>query len=105
MFYPMIFLDLPGKPWRGRITGLPEHVQGFFQNPEGYNNFILHYANIVKDYVDAFIIGSELKSLTVIKDERGFSSVKELCLLAQQVKKVMGENVKISYDLSCSTCI
>ncbi len=97
MFYPVIFVDLPGKPWRGHITGSSDDVIPFFRKENGYNEFILHYAYLVKDYVDAFIIGSELKSITSIAQGDNFPAVQELCLLAKQVKEIMGQKVKVSY--------
>ena len=30
MFYPMLFVDLPNKPWRGRITGSSNDIYEFF---------------------------------------------------------------------------
>nr|WP_084686985.1 glycoside hydrolase TIM-barrel-like domain-containing protein [Rickettsia tamurae] len=49
---------------------------------------MLHYAQLVKDYVDAFIIGSELIGITSIKDAaNNFPAVNELCNLAHLVKK------------------
>ncbi|GAB4167813.1 MAG: hypothetical protein Tsb006_6680 [Rickettsiaceae bacterium] len=40
MFYPMFFLDVPNKPWRGRVTCAPESVHNFFHREHGYNDFI-----------------------------------------------------------------
>lgn len=98
MFYPMIFMDIINKPWRGYLTGNSEDVENFFIKQNGYNNFILHYANLVKDYVDVFIIGSELKGLTSIKDiNNNFPAVDKLIELAGLVRNVVGNNVKISY--------
>lgn len=98
MFYPMFFLNKPDKPWRGHISGLPEDVEEFFNQEQGYNNFILHYANLTKGLVDAFIIGSELKKITSITDGKGnFPAVGELVKLARKVKEILGENVKITY--------
>jgi hypothetical protein len=101
MFYPMIFLDVDKKPWRGRITGSPESVPHFFNKQDGYNNFILHYAHLVKNYVDAFIIGSELVGLTKIKHNNTFPAVVELIKLAKMVKQIM-PNVKITYSADWS---
>ncbi|MCP5377673.1 MAG: hypothetical protein H6910_00945 [Rickettsiaceae bacterium] len=64
MFYPMFFYGRDQKPWRGHLTGATGEVERFFRKRGGYNEFILHYANLVKDYADAFIIGSELIGLT-----------------------------------------
>lgn len=98
MFYPMIFVDKQSKPWRGRITGSPTAIKKFFYGDNGYNNFILHYAKLVKDKVDAFIIGSELIGLTkVIDKDNNFPAVDALIDLAKQVKEIMGDRVKISY--------
>jgi hypothetical protein len=98
LFYPMFFLDLPGKPWRGNLTGNSEYVHSFFNKADGYNNFILHYANLVRGRVDAFIIGSELKKLTTIRSINGeFPVVNELINLAKKVKEILGPSVKITY--------
>lgn len=98
MFYPMLFVDTPGKPWRGHIDGHVDDVHNFFNRPDGYNNFILHYARLIKGRVDAFIIGSELKKITSITDGEGyFPSVDELVSLASQVREILGPDVKISY--------
>lgn len=97
MFYPMIFVDLPGKPWRGYISGRPEFVSSFFNKASGYNEFILHYASLCRGLVDSFIIGSELKQITKIKNEDSFLAVKELKNLAKKVKDILGPTVKISY--------
>ncbi|MDX2050395.1 MAG: glycoside hydrolase TIM-barrel-like domain-containing protein [Rickettsiaceae bacterium] len=101
IFYPMIFLDVEGKPWRGHMTGESASVPHFFRKEDGYNRFILHYANLCKDLVDAFIIGTELKSLTSIRDENGgkneFPAVSELILLSDEVRQILGNHVKITY--------
>jgi hypothetical protein len=98
MFYPMTFVDSPGKPWRGRITGKARDVHHFFNKKNGYNNFILYYANLVKDKVDAFVIGSELIGITKIKDgENNFPAVDELINLAVKVKQILGSSVKVTY--------
>jgi hypothetical protein len=98
MFYPMIFVDLPQKPWRGNLTGSCDDVNNFFNKQDGYNNFIIHYANLVKGRVDAFIIGSELVNITNIKDTNyNFPTIPELINLARRVKNILGPNVKISY--------
>ena len=55
MFYPLFLIDLEDKPWRGHVTGIPDAIEGFFTKENGYNNFILHYANLLKDLVDALL--------------------------------------------------
>lgn len=97
MLNPMIFMDIPGKPWRGKLTCPAEYVDDFFTRPYGYNEFVLHYANLVKNHVDAFIIGSEMIGLTAIKVGNIFPAVKNLVKLAQQVKEILGPEVLITY--------
>ncbi|GAB4167822.1 MAG: hypothetical protein Tsb006_6690 [Rickettsiaceae bacterium] len=58
---------------------------------------LLHYANLVKDHVDAFIIGSELIGLTKVRIGKSFPAVDELIKLAQQVKQIVGPRVLVSY--------
>ncbi len=101
MFYPMLFLDIPQKPWRGHLSGNPNSVAEFFNKQGGYNEFILHYANLVKDHVDAFVIGSELIGLTSISrattsNTFEFPAVLELVTLAKLVKEIM-PNVLLTY--------
>ncbi|MBN8828628.1 MAG: glycoside hydrolase TIM-barrel-like domain-containing protein [Sphingobacteriia bacterium] len=98
LFYPLIMVDIEGKPWRGRITGKNEDIVKFFNDKNGYNEFILHYANLVKGKIDAFAIGSELIGITKIKDKNNnFLAVKELIKLAKQVKEILGKDVLVTY--------
>ena len=96
MFYPMLFVDLLNKPWRGHINGNVNQLNDFFNQ---YRNFILHYAQLLKNSdIDAFLIGSELKNLTKIKDlDNQFPFVTFLINLAKDVKLILGSSVKISY--------
>lgn len=97
MFYPIFFMDTADKPWRGRLTGSAADVASFFTKTNGYNAFINHYANLVKDDVDAFIIGSELVGLTSVQDvDDSFPAVDELVALAATVKTTVGD-VLVSY--------
>ncbi len=96
MFYPMLFLDIAGKPWRGEMHGEYSQVPNFFNKKGGYNEFILHYANLVKDDVDAFVIGSELEGITKISTtgtdgSMEFPAVNELMNLASKVKKIFND--------------
>jgi hypothetical protein len=96
IFYPLIMVDIYKKPWRGHITGCAEDVEAFYTNQ--YKPFILHYANLVKNVVDAFIIGSELIGLTRIHDAQNFFPfVKKLIELAAEVRQIMGNKVKLTY--------
>lgn len=96
--YPMLFMDDISKPWRGRITGDIDRIEGFFSKPSGYNQFILHYAELAKNIVDAFVIGSELVGLTKLHAGSGvFPAVNALSNLANQVRKTLDPNITITY--------
>ncbi len=61
---------------------------------------ILHYAHLCKAAggVDAFLIGSELRGLTTIRDSAtGFPAVAALRQLAADVRTILGVGTKISY--------
>ena len=97
-FYPLMFMDVSGKPWRGDLTGSASNVSSFFTKTNGYNAFISHYANLVAAHVDAFIIGSEMKGLTKVTDTPGnYPAVNELVSLAATVKSIVGGGVKVTY--------
>ncbi len=105
MFYPMILMDIPGKPWRGHIKAKnPDDVHKFFTKKNGYNEFILHYAHLLKGKVNAFVIGSEMQELTQSIDERysypdpkHYPAVVELINLAKKIKSILGPDVIITY--------
>ncbi|HVV63279.1 MAG TPA: glycoside hydrolase/phage tail family protein [Pseudolabrys sp.] len=104
----------PAFPWRGRIACDPAPGQG--GSPDGtgaagdqvdaffsggadewnYRNFILHYASLAADAggVDAFLIGSELKSLTRVRSASGvYPAVDALVALAADVKAILGDTI------------
>ena len=59
----------------------------------GYRRFILHYAHLAASAggVDAFLIGTELRGLTTLRDgANAFPFVEELCTLAADVRAVLG---------------
>ncbi|MFV0492433.1 MAG: glycoside hydrolase TIM-barrel-like domain-containing protein [Pseudorhodobacter sp.] len=65
-----------------------------------YRRFILHYAHLcaAAGGVDAFCIGSEMRSLTQIRGaEHGFPAVTALRALAGDVRAILGPETKISY--------
>ena len=65
-----------------------------------YRRFILHYAHLCAKAggVDAFCIGSEMRSLTQIRGAGGsFPAVEALIALAQDVRVILGEDCKIGY--------
>ncbi len=75
-------------------------VQYAGPNEWSYRRFILHYAHLCKAAggVEAFLIGSELRSLTQIRGAGGsFPAVGQLVQLAADVRAVLGPEVKISY--------
>lgn len=110
MFYPLLLMDLPGKPWRGFIKAdNPKDVELFFNKVDGYNQFILHYANLLKGKIDAFVIGSEMQDLTQsidlnynYPDPRRYPAVVELIKLAKKVKQILGRNVIVTYAANWS---
>ncbi|MCF2903548.1 glycoside hydrolase/phage tail family protein [Octadecabacter sp. CECT 8868] len=64
-----------------------------------YRRFILHYAHLcaLAGDVDAFCIGSEMRSLTQIRGANGFPAVKAMIDLAGDVREILGPDVKIGY--------
>lgn len=101
MLFPMFFMDVEDKPWRGRVTGSAADVASFFTKADGYNAFIIHYANLTKDKADAFVIGSELIGLTQVHDgaaiNRNFPAVDALVSLAAAVRTIMGATTELTY--------
>ena len=108
----------PAYPWRGRITcdpapgqsGSPDgsataesQVDAFFSGgPDSWNyrNMVLHYAQLAHDAggVDAFLIGSELKSLTRVRSASGvYPAVDALVTLAADVKAILGGGTVVTY--------
>jgi hypothetical protein len=68
-------------------------------NDTGYRRFILHYAHLcaAAGGVDAFCIGTEMRSLTQIRGANGFPAVDALRQLASDVRQILGAGTKISY--------
>ncbi|KQV43510.1 MULTISPECIES: glycoside hydrolase/phage tail family protein [unclassified Rhizobium] len=67
---------------------------------EGYRRLVLHYALLADAAggVDGFIIGSEFRGLTQLRDEAGqFPFVDELVALAGDVRAVLGVGTKLTY--------
>lgn len=72
---------------------------------EGYRRMVLHYAHLAKAAggVDAFLIGSELRGLTTLRDAAdGFPFVAALGQLAGEVRTILGAGSKISYGADWS---
>jgi len=65
-----------------------------------YRRFILHYAHLAKAAggVDAFVIGTELRGLTHVRDgAASYPFVAALVALAAEVKLILGPSCKITY--------
>ena len=111
-------MSQPVYPWRGRITcdpapgrtGSPDgsaaaasQVSAFFSGGTdqwNYRNFVLHYASLATTVggVDAFLIGSELKSLTRVRSASGiYPAVTALAALAADVKSIVGATTLVTY--------
>ncbi|QND52404.1 host specificity protein [Phyllobacterium sp. 628] len=66
----------------------------------GYRRFILHLAHLAlcADGVDTFLLGSELCSLTIIRDETdSFPFVEGLCALAGDLRTILGGGCTLTY--------
>jgi hypothetical protein len=65
-----------------------------------YRRFILHYAHLAlaAGGVDAFVIGSEMRGLTTVRDGAStYPFVAALAALAADVKSVLGSGTKLTY--------
>ncbi|MEM9938099.1 MAG: glycoside hydrolase/phage tail family protein [Pseudomonadota bacterium] len=96
-------------PWRGRITVLSDgtasardEIDSFVGQDGGFGfrHFILHHARLaaLAGGVDAFLVGSEMVSLTRVRDDQDrFPFVEALIEIASEVRTILGPEVKISY--------
>ncbi|MCX8998455.1 glycoside hydrolase/phage tail family protein [Rhizobiaceae bacterium BDR2-2] len=115
-------------PWRGRLTCFPPEADAtsatvgqvasfcgtaaigdfsvsgglpvFTGTDEGYRRMVLHYAKLAElaGGVDGFIIGSEMRGLTTLRDGAGgFPFVSQLAALAADVRAVLGAGAKLTY--------
>ncbi len=136
--HPFILMDIPGFPWRGRIScapapGAPGSPDGtalaqsqiaafvgtvtagdfaiadeelIYSGPEewSFSRFILHHAALAAAAggVEAFLIGSEMRGLNVVRGGTGHPFVEALRALAVQVRALLGPDVKISYGADWS---
>ncbi|WP_438749447.1 baseplate multidomain protein megatron [Pararhizobium sp. O133] len=72
---------------------------------EGYRRLILHYALLSQAAggIDGFIIGSELRGLTQLRDGTGaFPFVEQLVTLGADVRAVLGPATKLTYGADWS---
>ena len=89
-----------GAAQPGDFTVSGETITYSGPNDWGFRRFILHYARLcaVAGGVDAFCIGSEMRSLTQIRGAAdSFPAVAALKQLAADVRAILGPQVKISY--------
>ena len=105
---PFLMMDAPGFPWRGRIgvsadktAAARTEIDAFVGTASdwGYRRFILHHAHLAAEAggVEAFLIGSEMRGLTRVRDQAGaFPFVEALRALAAEVRTIL-PGVKISY--------
>jgi hypothetical protein len=112
--YPLLLMDIaednplgqPAYPWRGRIAcaegsdGTAAAATEVAAFAGRYRDFVLHYAGLAADAggVDGFVIGSELKGLTSVRDETGaFPFVGALVDLAGDVRDAVGAGTRLTY--------
>ncbi|MGP2491769.1 baseplate multidomain protein megatron [Mesorhizobium sp. PUT5] len=80
-----------------RFSGAPDEW--------GYRRMVLHYAHlaVLAGGVDAFLVGSELRGLTRLRDGAGkFPFVEELCALAGEARSVLGPATRTTYGADWS---
>lgn len=100
--YPFLLMDMPGFPWRGRITaGSNADVSAFFgtDNDRRFRHHILHHARLAQQAggVDAIVIGSELKALMAYRSGETFPAVAQMQNLAAATRAIVGPATKITY--------
>lgn len=94
-FTPLLLVDDVDKTWRGEIKCQSiEQLIKFFNE---YNEYILHYANLLKDYISLFYIGSELKGVTTKQIDGRFPAIDKMIELAANCKLILNDTAKISY--------
>ncbi|WP_274629667.1 baseplate multidomain protein megatron [Arvimicrobium flavum] len=70
-----------------------------------YRRFLLHFAHLAAAAggVDAFLVGTELRGLTTLRDAgNAFPFVETLCALADEVRGVLGPATEITYGADWS---
>ncbi|MBI5939160.1 MAG: glycoside hydrolase/phage tail family protein [Caulobacterales bacterium] len=116
--YPFILMDCAGYPWRGRISGEATDIVDLFGGASpadftadgqtvgyagpadwGLRRMILHHAKLAQmaGGVDGFLIGSELRGITAIRDGDSFPAVEALRDLAADCRAVLGSETAIGY--------
>ncbi len=115
---PFILMDCDGFPWRGRISGEAADVPALFGSTTpadividgdridhngsdwGLRRMVLHHARLAQlaGGVDGFLIGSELRGITTIRDGAGgYPAVEALRGLAADCRATLGAETAIGY--------
>ncbi|MCF3642595.1 glycoside hydrolase TIM-barrel-like domain-containing protein, partial [Rhizobium sp. TRM95111] len=84
------------------VIGTSVHGPG---GDEGFRRMVLHYALLAEAAggVDGFVIGSEMRGLTHLRDGSGaFPFVEALCDLATDVRAIVGAGTKLTYGADWS---
>lgn len=116
--HPFVLMDCADYPWRGRITGEAADISNLFgaastgdftadgqaaaySGPAdwGLRRMVLHQAKLAQmaGGVDGFLIGSELRGVTAIRDGDGFPAVEALRDLAADCRAMLGSGTAIGY--------
>ena len=97
--YPFVFMDCPGYPWRGRVTGqdgagATAEMAALFGMADGWGlrRMALHYARIAaEEGAHGLLIGSEMRGVTGTRDaDGGFPAVQQFRALAAECRAVVG---------------
>jgi len=83
MINPLLLVEDSNKTWRGNISGDDKHLDRFYNSNDGYAAFISHYANLLKDSIDGFSLGSEMVGLN--RSSKGKNNLRQL---ARQIKNI-----------------
>lgn len=115
---PFILMDCAGFPWRGRISGEASDITSLFGSAMpsdiviggeridhdcadwGLRRMVLHQARLAQlaGGVDSFLIGSELRGITTIRDgEGGYPAVAALRALAADCRAILGPDTALGY--------
>ena len=98
--------DFCGNALPGQFSASANTIN--FSGPSGdwgFRRFVLHHAKLAQAAggVDAFLVGSELRGLTTLRDEDdAFPFVEALCTLAGEVRTILGSATKITYGADWS---
>jgi hypothetical protein len=116
--YPFILMDCAGYPWRGRIVGEAADIPDFFGSASpgdftadglaaaysgpaewSLRRMVLHHAKLAEmtGGVDGFLIASELRGVTAIRDGDAFPAVEALRELAADCRTMLGSETTIGY--------